>query len=84
MDSSPLNDSFHKEMVAASLVALGKMNEAQPLVATYPIPDAANENVLAALVFPKLFETRAAVFEKQGKAAEAKAMKDLAAKFAPH
>ncbi len=84
MESSPLAESFHNELVAAALVAAGRVADAQPLVASYPIPDASSESVLAALVFPRLFETRAAVFDKQGKTAEAKAMRDLASKFAPH
>ena len=83
MESSPLTESFHKEMLAASLVAVGREVDAQPLVATYPLPDAISGSVLAALVFPRLFETRAAVFEKQGKPAEARNMRELAAKFAP-
>ena len=83
MESSPLTESFHKEMLAASLAALGREVDAQPSVATYPLPDASNESVLAALIFPRLFETRAAVFEKQGKPAEAKSVRALAAKFAP-
>lgn len=83
MEANPLAESLHKEMVAASLVAAGKVADAQPLVATFPIPDAASENVLTSLVFPRQFVTRVVIFEKQGKAAEAKAMMDLAAKFAP-
>jgi tetratricopeptide (TPR) repeat protein len=83
MEASPLAESFHKELVAAALVAAGRETEAQPFVAAYPLPDATNESVLAALIFPRLFETRAAVFAKLGKTAEAKAMRDLAAKFAP-
>ena len=84
MDSSPLNDMFNREMFAAALVASGRETDAQPLLTTYPIPEAGTESALVSLVFPRLFETRAAVLEKQGKLAEAKSLRDLAAKFAPH
>ncbi len=83
-DASPLSGTFQKELLAASLVGAGRVAEAEPLVAMYPIPDGANENVFTGMMFPRLFETRAAVLEKQGKAAEAKAMRELASKFAAH
>jgi Tfp pilus assembly protein PilF len=83
MDSSPFNESFQKEMLAAALVASGREADAQSLLTTYPIPDSGTESALASLVFPRLFETRAAVLEKHGKPAEAKAMRDLASKFTP-
>lgn len=59
-------------LLAWSLIETGKLDEAAPLLQLNPVPGADNTSAFMGLYFPRLFQLRALVAERQGKADEAR------------
>jgi Flp pilus assembly protein TadD len=57
--------------LAWALVELGRWKDAAPLVALNPVPNIGTTSVFVPLYFPRLFEVRAAIAEREGKTAAA-------------
>lgn len=79
--ANPSDDAQARVMLAWALVETGGFAEAGKLLAMCPLPLTSGDPMFASLIFPRYFALRAAVFEKQGKADEAKKNRELYAKY---
>lgn len=59
-------------LLAWALVETGKIEEAAPLLSMNPVPGTDNTTAFMGLYFPRLFQLRAIVADRQGKADEAR------------
>ena len=75
--ADPLGSDRVDVLLAWALVETGRQAEAAPLLEVYGTPPAGVEDPLACLAFPRVFQLRAAVLEKQGRHAEAAEAMDL-------
>ena len=69
--ASPIAPEQVSILLAWALAETGRFKEAAPLVETFGIPGPGGESTFACLSFPRIFQVRAAVLKKQGKANEA-------------
>ncbi len=63
--------------LAWALVETGQLAPAEPLLASYGIPDALREHPFLSLSFPRIFFLRGALLERQGRRQEARANYEL-------
>lgn len=70
-------------LLAWCYVETGDFSSAAPLLALTPVPPATGIGTFTSLWFPRIFQLRAAVYGKLGKADEAKQNADLFAKLSP-
>ncbi len=69
--ASPVAPEQVPVLLAWALAETGRVEDAASLIETYGIPGAGGESTFAFLSFPRIFQVRAAVLRKQGKAPEA-------------
>ncbi|MGE5568239.1 MAG: tetratricopeptide repeat protein [Rhodospirillales bacterium] len=68
-------------LLAWALVEAGRIKEAGELLAVNPIPEIVGEHPVLWLSFPRIFQLRGIVLEKEGRPAEAKANLELFQRF---
>jgi Flp pilus assembly protein TadD len=74
---NPLGADRADALLAWALIETGRFEEAAPLLETYGLPQAGSEDPFAGLSFPRLFQLRAVVLEKQGRPREAAQMREI-------
>ncbi len=79
--ANPSNDGAIRVLLAWALVETGSIDRAAKLIEICPLPLSSGEPMFASLIFPRYFALRAAIFEKQGKADEAKKNRELFIKY---
>jgi len=77
----PNSNGLVKLVLAWALVESGRHAEAQPLLATHPLPSNGGWDAFYSLVFPRCFLLRAQVLEKSGDAAGAARQRELFNKY---
>jgi Flp pilus assembly protein TadD len=80
--ANPSADGQIRVLLAWARVETGGFTEAGKLLGMCPLPLSSGEPMFASLTFPRYFELRAAVLEKQGKPDEAKKDHELFLKYA--
>jgi tetratricopeptide (TPR) repeat protein/TolB-like protein len=81
-ETNPTADAQVRTLLAWAYVETGRAQEAEQLLARSPIPLSSGEPLFADLIFPRYLYLRGAVFEKEGKRAEAKQSYELYLKYA--
>ena len=81
-ETNPAADAQVRTLLAWAYVESGRMPQAQQLLERAPIPFSSAEPLFADLIFPRYFYLRGAVFQNQGKRAEAKQNYELFLKYA--
>jgi Flp pilus assembly protein TadD len=81
-ETSPSADGQIRVLLAWARVETGGFAEAGKLLEIGPLPLSSGDPMFASLIFPRYFALRAAVFEKQGKAEEAKQNREFFVKYA--
>jgi Flp pilus assembly protein TadD len=69
--STPLSSDRLGVLLAWALVETDRFKEAAPLLETYGVPPPGLEEPFAGLAFPRVFQLRAVVLEKEGRSREA-------------
>ncbi|HSW50818.1 MAG TPA: tetratricopeptide repeat protein [Bryobacteraceae bacterium] len=64
-------------LLAWALVETGRVEKAVPLLEVFGVPSPGLEDVFAALSFPRVFQLRAAAFDKAGRSREAAEARDV-------
>jgi len=67
--------------LAWALVETGRIKEASELLAVNPIPEPVGEHPVLSLSFPRIFQLRGIVLDKEGRPAEARANLELFQRF---
>ena len=75
--SNPLGAERFDVLLAWALVETGQVAEAAPLLERYGFPPPGAEDPFAGLSFPRLFQLKAVVLEKQGRSREAGEMWEI-------
>ena len=70
LDRSNAEDALTPVIYGQILVELERPAEAEPYVRLFPIPNTVSVREFLSLAVPRIFDTRAAVLESQGKTAE--------------
>lgn len=81
-ETNPAVDGQIRSLLAWTYVETGRIGDARPLVALWPIPLSSGDAVFAALVFPRMLFVRGTVFENEGKRADAQRCYQLYLKYA--
>ena len=74
--ADPVGSDRVAVLLAWAWIETGRIQDAIPLLATYGVPPAVVEDPLIYFAFPRIFELRAAVLERQGQPAEAARMRE--------
>ncbi len=75
--SDPLGAERFDVLLAWALVETGHTREAAPLLETYGVPQAGVQDPFAGLSFPRVFQLKGEVLEKQGHPREAAEMRQI-------
>ena len=59
--TNPSADGLPRTLYAAALVKAGKTDEARPLLKLWPLPEAASDNVLQSVMYPRFLELKKAL-----------------------
>ena len=75
--SNPLGGERFDVLLAWALVETGHVAEAAPLLERYGFPPPGAEDPFVGLSFPRLFQLKAVVLEKQGRSRQAGEMREI-------
>jgi len=80
--SSPLSPDRSSVLLAWALFETGRVHDAAPLLATYGVPPPGLEEPFAALSFPRVFQLKSVVLEKEGRPREAAEAREVLRRLA--
>ncbi len=83
-EADPLGGGESNVLLAWALVETGSVEEAARLLQTYGIPQPGGEEPFACFAFPRAFQLRIVVLEKQGRAREAGRLREVFKKLSGH